>query len=255
MAKKKEKPTNYQLSNESSKTSQEFGYANRAASALKNALSPMVFGKYGNALHKQLLSHIIAVLNTGPTAKKGERTLADGDVALLKDMELNPYANFSSLTYSIFARVEIVPVSGEVKVYIPEISAKHFKWPERATIAYVHILGVVLDPYKMTLDCYALDPLGFSTSSIKQPPKKATIPVSDMDDQLLLVALGISFLRTDSEGSDGLISHNRKYYAAHIIEAAYVKDGKVMVFEKERKPMDKPNTLPSNAKTIKWDEQ
>lgn len=143
MAIKKEKSTDYQLSEESSKTSREFGYATRTASALKNALSPMVFDKYGNSLHKRLLARIIAVLNQGPAAKKGKRTLADGHMQLLKGMELNPHANFSSLTYSLTAKAEIIPASGDIKVHIPELETTHFKWPERATNAYLQIRSVV----------------------------------------------------------------------------------------------------------------
>lgn len=47
---------------------------------------------------------------------------------------------------------------------------------------------------------------------------------------MVLVAVGVSFFRTDSEGEDGLVSHNRKYYAAQLLEAAYIKNGKVVVF-------------------------
>lgn len=75
-----------------------------------------------------------------------------------------------------------------------------------------------------------------------------------MDDRLVLLAMGVSFLRTDSEGFDGLISHNRKYYAAYILEAVYVKDGKIVVFEEEQHSKSMPESIPPNVKTVKWDE-
>ncbi|WP_257666241.1 hypothetical protein [Parapedobacter tibetensis] len=255
MSEKNKKSINYRYSDETLKTSKEFSYATRLASALKTALSPLVFGNYGNELHKRLQSRIIAVLSTGPTEKKGERTLADGNLALLKGLELNPYTSFSWLTHAIFIKADIVPIPDGIKIQLPAMGRDNFKWPERGAEAYLSIRCIVLDVRELTVDVYALEPLAFAYGhKKKQQQRSAVVPIENMEDRLALVAVGVSFLRTDGAGGDGLISNNRKYYAAYLAEAAYVKNGEVVVFEGEQAPKTASQPEAPNVKIVKWDE-
>ena len=105
------------------------------------------------------------------------------------------------------------------------------------------------------MESYALEPLAFKEAGADNLPKQATVQATNLEDRMVLAAIGVSFFRTDSEGQDGLISHNRKYYATRLIEAAYVKDGKVVVFSEEnRKPAPVTPSSASDVSTIKWDD-
>lgn len=64
----------------------------------------------------------------------------------------------------------------------------------------------------------------------------------------------MSFFRTDSEGEDGLVSHNRKYYAAQLLKAAYIKDGKVVVFADRDKKLPVAQSPIYDVPMVKWDE-
>lgn len=243
------------MSADSLKSSAEFGYASRLASVLKNAMTPLVFGQYRNALHKRLQACITTAIARGPEAKKGNRTMADGDVSILRGLELNPYTRFSTLTYSLFVRVAILPKANTLRIELPAIGSDRFRWPDRAREAYLNIRCVVVDVRGGIAESYALEPLAFKKASADNLPRQATIQANDLEDRMVLAAIGVSFFRTDSEDQDGLISHNRKYYAARLVEAAYIKDGKMLVFIEENKKPDPPTqSSASDVSTIKWDD-
>lgn len=255
MAKKRKTPTSYNLSADSVKSGAEFGYASRLASVLKNALTPLVFDQYGNALHKRLQAKITAAIARGPEAGKGNRIMADGDVALLKGVELNPYTPFASLVFVPSVRATILPETNAIRVELPAIGPDAFNWPERAQEAYIHVRCIVTDVRELAAEIYALEPLVFRKAGAGNPPRQATVNTTDLEDRMVLVAIGISFSRTDSEGRDGLVSRNRKYYAARIVQACYVKDGKVVVFvEGDKKPDPLTSSSVSSVATIKWDD-
>ncbi|GEM_PF-1355901 len=255
MTKKSEKPSKYKLSADSLKSSAEFGYASRLASVLKNAVAPLVFGQYGNALHKQLQARITTAIARGPERKKGNRTMADGEVSILNGLELNPYTRFSTLTHLLFVKATILPKTNTLRIELPAIRSDRFRWPDRAGEAYLNVRCVVVDVHRGIAENYVLEPLAFKKVSADKPPRQATVQATDLEDRMVLVAVGVSFFRTDSDGQDGLISRNRKYYAARLVEAAYVKDGKVAVFtEENKKPGPITPSSTSDVSTIKWDD-
>ena len=255
MAKKSEKSPKYNLSVGSRKSSAEFGYSSNLASVLKNALAPLVFGQYGNALHKRLQKCITAAIARGLAAKKGNRTMAEGDVSVLKGLELNTYTPFSALTFSLVLRAAIFPETNTLRIEMPAIRPDCFRWPERAQAAYLNVRCLVVDvKHRMVVGSYTLEPVTIAEAGTGSPPRRATVKTTDLEDRMVLVATGVSFFRTDSEGEEGLISHNRKYYAAQLVEAAYVKDGKVVVFNyNDKKPDPVMPSSESEVLTIKWD--
>lgn len=256
MIKKSEKPPKYNLSAGSLQSSTEFGYSSSLASVLKNALAPLVFGQYANALHKRLQKHITAAIVRGPEAKKGNRTVAEGDVSVLKGLELNTYTPFSALTFSLFLKVAIFPETNTLRIELPAIRPDRFRWPECAQEAYLNVRCFVVDvKHRMVVGSYALEPIAIAEEGAGDPPRQATVKATDLEDRMVLVAIGVSFFRTDSERQDGLISRNRKYYAARLVEAAYVKDGKVVVSNHgDKKPDPVVPLSESDVLSIKWDD-
>lgn len=254
MAKKNERSTKYQLSAESRKSSTEFGYASRLASVLKDALAPLIFDQYRNALHKRLQARITKAIGRGPTAKKGNRTLAEADVSMLKGLELNTHTNFSVLTHSLLVKVAILVEERALRIELSAIGPTHFRWPDRAQEAYLTIRCLVVDGQGAITERHLLEPLAVARTSAGNPPPRAAVKTGDLEDRMVLVAAGVSFFRTDSEGEDGLISHNRKYYAAQLVEAAYIKDGEVVVFADGGKKPPAVASLPVfDAVMVKWD--
>ncbi len=247
----KKRNSDYKLSPDSQKTSREFGYAARAASRLKNALLPMVFGKHGNALHKRLLSRIVAVLNSGPETKKGERNLGDGDVALLRELQFNPYTPFSRLAHSVSIAVDVSPSSGEVNIRLRDTGSDAFKWPERAVEAFLEIRCMVMGAEQLSVATHALEPLSFRLHDRKTSARNASIPIGNMDDCLILVAGGISFLRTGE--TEALVSHHRNCYAACILSAICVRDGRVIEFAYGDRSKRVPEISAGPITTWKWD--
>lgn len=254
MSEKNEKPAEYKLSDASVKSSREFGYAARAASVLKQVILPMVFGKYGNQLHKRLQSRIISVLHTGPEAKKGTRTLADGDVALLKGLSFNPYMPFSTLAPGVSVRAMIVPEAGKVNLHLRITSEGGFKWPERAISACIDIQIVAMDVERLVVERYGLERLDFAQQDNDAIEKKASVPIIELDDRLVLVVVSVSFLRVDSAGGGAHISHHQRYHAAYIAAAYFVKDGKVVEFKPDTTPSSVAQPPVYGAALTKWDE-
>lgn len=254
MSEKKGRPAGYKLSEASVKTSREFGYAARAASVLKQVLLPVVFGKYSNQLHKGLQSRIISVLHTGPEAKKGKRSLADGDVALMKGLSFNPHTKFSTLAPGVSLRAAIVPASGKVNLHLRSTGQSGFKWPERAISACVDIQIVAMDAESLTVDVYGLERLDFGYQGSDATEKNASVAITEMDHRLILVTVSISFLRVDSDDGDSHISHHQRYHAASIAVASYVKDGKVVEFKPDSTTSKSAAQPPVYGVTVtKWD--
>lgn len=255
MSEKNEKPAEYKRSDASVKSSREFGYAARAASVLKQVILPMVFGKYGNQLHKRLQSRIISVLHTGPEAKKGKRSLADGDVTLMKGLSYNPYMQFSTLAPGISVGVVIDPVSRKVHLRVRNTGESGFKWPEQAISACLDVQVVAMDVERLTVDTYGLERLDFGLRDSDVTEKKASVPITEMDHRLILVNVSISFLRVDSAGGGAHISHHQRCHAAYIAAASYVKDGKVVEFKPDATPSKSVAQPPVyGAALTKWDE-
>lgn len=255
MSEKNEKTAGYKLSEASVKTSREFGYAARAASVLKQVILPMVFGKYGNQLHKRLQSRIISILHTGPEAKKGKRNLADGDVALMKGLSFNPYTKFATLAPGVSVRAVIAPASGKVDLRLRNTNKSSFKWPDRAVLACLDIQIVAMDVERLTVDAYRLERLDFAHQDGNAIEKKASVPVSEMHDRLILVTVSVSFLRVDSAGGDAHVSYHQRYHAAYVAAASYVKDGKVVEFKSDATTSKSAVRPPSYGIVVtKWDE-
>lgn len=254
MTKKNKRTAGYAWSADSLKSSAEFGYASRLASALKNALAPLVFNQYTNVLHKRLQGRITKAIGRGPEAMKGRRTLAEGDVSMLKGLELNAYTKLSALTYSLPIKVLVLAEEDALRIELQAMGPSHFRWPDRAQEAYLNVRCHVVDIQGPVVGDYVLEPRVITKRSTGSQPQRARVETCDLENRIVVVAVGVSFFRTDSEGYDGLISHNRKYYAAQIIEAAYVKNGKVVVFEHDDQQLSAKPPSVSTVPVIKWDE-
>ncbi|SFS44229.1 hypothetical protein SAMN04487906_0499 [Zhouia amylolytica] len=232
-----EKKSNHRLSPESIKSSKEFTYASQAASILKKKLAPLVFNSEGKKLHKLLQSVVIAILTTGPVALKGKRQLGHGNVGLLKGTELNQHTKFDSLAHFMFTRIEIEPTNGKVVVRVPAIASSDINWPEKAVQVVLRIRCLLIDPDKegFAATVFETAPLISSVYGTLSKAKKALLKVGDTEGKVILVAAGISFIRTDGNGTEPYESYNRKHYAARILEAVFIKDGKVVVFKEQTK--------------------
>ncbi|MFC3198680.1 hypothetical protein ACFOET_13725 [Parapedobacter deserti] len=118
------------------------------------------------------------------------------------------------MTYSISVKVVISPA---LEIELPVLGTGNFKWPERGAEAFLLVRCLSMDAEALSLDVYALESLALHNGGKSQPTRKATVQVGDMEGRVVVVAIGVSFLRTDSEGLDPLISHNRQYYAAQLL--------------------------------------
>jgi hypothetical protein len=220
----------YHLSENSVRSSTEFGRSSAAAALVKQALAPMVRSTADNKFSLRLTTTFRSIISTAYNRPKGEREVHDGDISLLKDFQFNRYRTSSGLC-SVQPLATINPAEGidiSLPAFVPDdvVTAPH-----QAVIMVIQLSccvcdftktnGVVAHAYDLPIYLYDNFPGG-----------ELHFPVDNIDNKVLLAAIGFSF--TDE---NGLAFGGRKYTAGSIIEAALVRNGQIVSF---RYPEEKP---------------
>jgi hypothetical protein len=218
-------PEQYRLSSNSRRSAEEFGKASRAASLVKAGMASLIPRINTNYIDQRLRSRFMAVIGSGYSKPKGEREVADGDLALLKGFQLNRYTEHRKLC-SINPVVEIDPASG-ITVILPRTPLRQVvNAPARAVSMVVQLGACICNftgkgGWKVRAKNLVID-----LAKENFPRCTAPIPANKMNNSVVLVAIGFYFL-----SASGHPIGDRKYIAGSIIEAVCVRKGRIVIFK------------------------
>jgi hypothetical protein len=213
----------YHLSANSAKSGTEFGRAGAAASLVKKAFDPVLQSVADNQFYLRLTACFRNIISTAYNRPKGEREVHDGDISLLKDFQFNRYRTSSGLC-SVQPLATINPAEGidiSLPAFVPDdvVTAPH-----QAVIMVIQLSCCVCDFTKKNGVVARADDLPIYLYD-NFPGGELHFPVDNIDNKVLLAAIGFSF--TDE---NGLAFGGRKYTAGSIIEAALVRNGQIVPF-------------------------
>lgn len=181
----------------SKNSSTDFGEASKAAAKIRNIFKPL-FVKYGDyTLVNRLNSRLMSIFKTIPAAQAGSKKLGDGDLNLLRSLEINKLKRLDALL-SKAPVISILP-NGEIKIVIGGGKPSNlFKQVDRA-------ISVVLE-----LMVYNMDLNGDNDQIL--PGLPLVIPFEDefagatlrlpldLDgERLVMVGIGIHYLSKEFE--------------------------------------------------------
>ncbi|QEK52705.1 hypothetical protein FYC62_14320 [Pedobacter aquae] len=225
------KPASYQASEESIKSSLEFGYGSKACVLLKEAFKPLLLKSFKGTLHNRLAEVLRAVIRSGPLAIKGKRKIFDGDVSRLKAFEFNANIPFHKLC----SKLPQVSLSAtEVYLKLDTIVwQEHIQAPASATQVKI---GLVCSFVNFNDDSYNSILVGAIKIKSGETLKGASlsIPIPQEEEMAMIIVANIYFESTNY-GAEYIMG-GKKFEAARIIEAVHFKDGKPYVFIQEDIP-------------------
>jgi hypothetical protein len=227
----------YPLSENSKKSGTEFGRASIAASLVKEAFGYIINPVADKKVYNRLTSTFIKLIGTAHNKPKGEREVPDGDLALLKGFQFNTYTGSHKIC-SLEPEVTIHPRTG-ISVRLPRFNIKDIVTAPAGTGTLViqlccfvcdfATMGVVAESDYLLVDINKT----FSPRSTA----KFTVGVTDdetgavndkelpMNDKVVMAAIGFSFL-----DAFAIPIANRDWRAGSILEAALVREGRVVSF-------------------------
>lgn len=244
------KDKKHPLSEESLKTSQEFGHVTKVASSLLKTLKSLVGNKDGRFLYNDLCAKLIAIIGTGPIELKGQRKITDGNMGLLRGFGLNRYRRLSSLT-RLKLEIHISDAEKHVEITIPPVNETVFNAPSRAFRAVLLFQCILLDVVNYKVETIPIDDLEISLNEEVIGSKRIKIPIENAEGKVVILAMGICFYLSELNGDKSFISNNRDHLAGKILEAVYIKNGKIVTFVAPENSVES-SMIPSVKKKIPW---
>jgi hypothetical protein len=128
----------YELTEESKKSAIEFGRGSSASALVRQAFSAVLLEPFKKDPQNRLAERFREVIRRGHSGNKGNRTVFDGDVGLLRGFEFNCHAGFHKLV-SFQPKAEIT--ANSVELIIPEFTWQRDVYaPEKANSV---VLGAI----------------------------------------------------------------------------------------------------------------
>lgn len=222
-------PKSVNRSENTLKSSQEFGYGSTACALIKKAFDPLMLRPFKGSLHNRLSGALRNVIRSGPAAMKGERNIFDGDLKLLKGFEFNDKAKLAGF-FTVLPKAELL--NGELILTFPEFTWNKLLVKSPAKAEYV-VLGFgfgFLDFKNYTYKLELAPELRVGKNEYF-PGASLSLPIPDMEEQAILVMMNVFFGRI-SEGSFSKID-NQFYQAGAFLDVIHLRGGEVVHFEKK----------------------
>jgi hypothetical protein len=217
-------PGHYTLSENSQKSGTEFGRAGSAASLVRKALGFMADRIADNGFYNRLSAHFYQVIKSCNTKQPGERQVVDGDLALLKKVELNRYTH----SQKIFPAEPVVIIHPEADIFIslPRLGLAGIAraLPQAGTLV-VQLCCCACDFAAKKGVVAKVDDLPISLQQSFFPGCKLKLPAGALDDKVLLITIGFYCLDKNAQ-----LIGNRKYMAGRMIEAVLIREGRIVPF-------------------------
>ena len=123
----------------------EFGKAGKAGRLLRTSLRQYLQNAVDSRMVSRLTQEMLKVIKSDPVNERGERTVLDGDLTLLKGFEFNIGGKLASTFYTSY-EATVDRVTGELRIDVPSFSsASAIASPEGATHMRLISAGAVVD--------------------------------------------------------------------------------------------------------------
>ena len=236
--------THCALTNETQKSGAEFGYGSKACVLAKHALAPLMLRPFKAGLHNRLAEAFRKVIRSGPMAKKGQRTVYDGNVALLAGFEFNTKQYLASLLPLNF---KLDYNEGKLNLAFDAIDwLALLRKPDKAG-AVVLNLGVAFLDFTAATYHLKLAPAIKITNNAAFKGGSLNMEVPAAKEQLILVVANLYFER---EKECWLIDQ-QLYQAGKCLAALHLRNGQLVVFEPEPAVQQTPPEKP--VPNLVWD--
>ncbi len=196
-------------------TMAEFQRAGKAAKLLLDALRPAGFNARDKSLFARLNGQMFNVIKTDAVHKRGERTVADGDMDLIRGFNFNRNGILSSLLF-IQPTASIDRVTGIMKVELPSIIPNEaMKAPLNATYFRIACAAAEIDFVAGTFNTVQAitEPLPFNGEPTAAISLSGNVTANST--KWLVLAAGIAFHDETNDGADKFPSG--KYNALSVL--------------------------------------
>lgn len=252
---------NYQLSENSRKSSVDFREANRLSSAIYAIFKQLLRQGASRDQYQRLNKRLIKVMHSGPDNLLGQRKLYQGNVGLLKGFRLNPYTIWSSLIH-FQPTINVLPADQVLQIRVPAILSSDLNVPTRTSRVALQFVccEVEVDTCQIKLNFSAKLMLHPKQGALVSTAKKVNMHIPQMEGKVLLVLILVrTYLWGDYDPEIGItskefLSNDRKYYAAELLEAVYIKDGQVVENVTEEKVWQPKTDLTAQV-DAQWEDE
>ena len=236
--------THCTLTDETKKSGAEFGYGSKACVLVKHALAPLMLRPFKAGLHNRLAEAFRKVIRSGPLAKKGQRTVYDGNATLLANFEFNTNRHLGSLLDLDFkANYE----EGKLNLVLGEMDwLQVLRKPDKAGGLVLNLGVAFLDFAAATYDLKLAPPIKISSSAAFKGGS-LNIEVPATREQLILVVVNLYFERE----KEGWLIDQQLYQAGKCLAALQLRNGQLVVFEPEPAVQQTPPEKP--VPNLVWD--
>ncbi|GGH62189.1 hypothetical protein HNQ91_001218 [Filimonas zeae] len=212
----------------SRKSGKDFGAASSAAALIRQGFKPLTQVYADNEYDDRLKRLANQVVLSGPERLKGARQFTDGNMALLKGLELNKHTAVSKLLPA--APVVTTVAGNSITIALPKLyTEKMFFGPEKAAAAVIQFRCCLLYFTEKRGLYVTAEDLIISLAKETFPGGSFSLPLEGADNCVILLAWGIHF----TAKNDQRMINNRKYYAANLLEVVHLENGAIKVFEPE----------------------
>ncbi|MDF3079041.1 MAG: hypothetical protein K0S09_2930 [Sphingobacteriaceae bacterium] len=235
----------------SQRSGKEFGMGSTASSLFRKTFDPVIFPRSATTLHNRLSEVFRAIIRSCWEQETVDKIFS-GDIALLKDLELNCYTPFTAVA-KMELEVSIDP-AGKVLLNIPpfKVTSSFHPAPNTDT-AIIRLLAGVFDFKENTCQLTEADDLLIKLNSQTFAGDAITLPFTGADGRVLILAVAVFFVRLNSRNFS--VPEDRRYNAGKILEAVAIRNGKIVEFVQHT---PKPLSLPVkaiNVGKVSWNNQ
>lgn len=184
-------------------TMAEFQRAGKAAKLLLDALRTAGVKARDKELFSRLLSQMFKVIKSDNVHKRGERTVVDGDIELIRGFDFNQNGKLSSLLF-LQPTVSIDRATGTMKVDLPAfIPEEMIKAPLNATYFTIACAAAEIDFAEGTFvtASASTEALPYS-DEVLAAPISLTATVTPNSTKWLVLAVGIAFNDETNDKAD-----------------------------------------------------
>ena len=197
----------------------------------------------GRTLYAKFCKLFTQISQTGPSSLKGKRRLTDGDISLLKGVELYKHTALNKWMRAT-PRVELTP-DGQVEVRFSK-QATHtlFSTPENTKGIALNVWCAAIDFERKEYQHVQSAELVFQAERKVFPKSRLGFSLHPVEDRVIVVALQLHLILENNQGYV-FEGYDRRYTAGQLLDVGYVKNGELVRFSPEE--VQQPNSPSRNA--------
>ncbi|SES20339.1 hypothetical protein [Pedobacter rhizosphaerae] len=218
----RQKQAKHKLSDNSKKSSTDFGEASKNATYIRNALKPLITWYKDGAAHNRLNKRLVEVFKTISSVQMGIKRLIGGDISLISGFEFNGATTVTNLLYKLPA-INLTAAGLRLSLSRTEI-ATWCKYPPKATGLVLQSMVFRFQLRGSKYDVWQIQDLSVCLDKLIYPGAALDVPMEHRGEWALFLCLGVYYKEGEHKIAD------RRYFACGITHAWHVKDGKKLSF-------------------------